>query len=432
MVRVAFIHPDLGIGGAERLVVDAAQALQSRGHKVDMYTAHHNPDHCFAETKDGTLNVSCVGDWLPRHFCHKGYALFAYLRMIYAAFYLVFFSWRHYDVIVCDQISACIPVLRFSSAKIIFYCHFPDQLLTQRRTLLKRLYRLPIDSLEEYTTGLADIVLVNSKFTSSIFHKTFKSLRSIKPSVLYPSLNFSSFDRPPIDLAGVIPSDSDTVFLSINRFERKKNLSLAVKAFACLLKTYCKDATPHLIIAGGYDERVVENKEYYSELVKLASDLDIRDKVTFLRSFSDDEKVALLHHCTALIYTPANEHFGICPLEAMYMKKPVVAVKSGGPLETVLEGKTGFLCEPVPEEFAKGMHHFLQDCTTSAKMGENSRDHVVKNFSFSAFTEQLNTVVTQVLSSGGRTQRQNSFLCVGVTLGCIMCAVLSLVVWYLC
>ena len=28
MVKVAFLHPDLGIGGAERLVVDAAVALQ--------------------------------------------------------------------------------------------------------------------------------------------------------------------------------------------------------------------------------------------------------------------------------------------------------------------------------------------------------------------------------------------------------------------
>ena len=29
-----------------------------------------------------------------------------------------------------DQVSCCLPVLRwFGSAKIVFYCHFPDQLL---------------------------------------------------------------------------------------------------------------------------------------------------------------------------------------------------------------------------------------------------------------------------------------------------------------
>ena len=44
---------------------------------------------------------------------------------------------------------------------------------------------------------------------------------------------------------------------------------------------------------------------------------------------SDDEKLVLLRRCCALVYTPANEHFGICPLEAMYMQKPVVAVRCG-------------------------------------------------------------------------------------------------------
>ncbi len=33
-LAVAFIHPDLGLGGAERLVVDAALELSARGHAV--------------------------------------------------------------------------------------------------------------------------------------------------------------------------------------------------------------------------------------------------------------------------------------------------------------------------------------------------------------------------------------------------------------
>jgi alpha-1,3/alpha-1,6-mannosyltransferase len=51
-LKVAFIHPDLGIGGAERLIVDAAVGL-SKNHEVVVFTSHHSPDHCFAETKDG-------------------------------------------------------------------------------------------------------------------------------------------------------------------------------------------------------------------------------------------------------------------------------------------------------------------------------------------------------------------------------------------
>ncbi len=50
---VVFIHPDLGIGGAERLVIDAAVGLQSKGHTVTILTSHCDPSHCFDEAKDG-------------------------------------------------------------------------------------------------------------------------------------------------------------------------------------------------------------------------------------------------------------------------------------------------------------------------------------------------------------------------------------------
>jgi hypothetical protein len=53
--NTVFFHPDLGIGGAERLVVDAAIALQSRGHKVTIFTSHCDPQHCFDEARDGKL-----------------------------------------------------------------------------------------------------------------------------------------------------------------------------------------------------------------------------------------------------------------------------------------------------------------------------------------------------------------------------------------
>jgi alpha-1,3/alpha-1,6-mannosyltransferase len=44
---------NVSLGGAERLVVDAALGLQKLGHSVDIYTSHHDPNHCFEETRDG-------------------------------------------------------------------------------------------------------------------------------------------------------------------------------------------------------------------------------------------------------------------------------------------------------------------------------------------------------------------------------------------
>lgn len=152
---IAVIHPDLGIGGAERLIIDAALALQLQGHEVKIFTAHHDKSHCFKETKDGTLSIIAVGDWLPRHIFWKCYALWAYIRMIYVSFYLVFISSYEPDVIICDQVSACLPILKLSKkAKTIFYCHFPDMLLTNRKSILKKIYRMPFDWLEEFTTGM--------------------------------------------------------------------------------------------------------------------------------------------------------------------------------------------------------------------------------------------------------------------------------------
>lgn len=57
---VVFLHPDLGIGGAERLVIDAAVGLQNRGHKVVVFTSHCDPRHCFDEARNGKYSSSVM------------------------------------------------------------------------------------------------------------------------------------------------------------------------------------------------------------------------------------------------------------------------------------------------------------------------------------------------------------------------------------
>ena len=50
-----------------------------------------------------------------------------------------------------------------------------------------------------------------------------------------------------------------------------------------------------------------------------------------------------------MLYTPANEHFGIVPVEAMHLGCIVLACNSGGPLESISEGETGWVYQPKPE-----------------------------------------------------------------------------------
>ena len=78
-----------------------------------------------------------------------------------------------FDIFFVDQQSVCVPLLRFIvGTRVVFYCHFPDKLLSAgwtvaqdgeiRRTgggLLRRLYRWPVDKLEEWTTGQYHVII---------------------------------------------------------------------------------------------------------------------------------------------------------------------------------------------------------------------------------------------------------------------------------
>ena len=341
-------------GGAERLVVDAALALQQRGHTIDMYTSHHDPQHCFEETRDGTLNVIVFGDWMPTHTFKRLAILWATSRSLYAAA-MILAHWGRpapalkrrvhngvYDLLIVDQLSTSLPILHLADpARILFYCHFPDLHLAQRGSLIRRLYRAPFDWVEESTTGMSDVIAVNSNFTGSVFASTFTRIHEsgVIPVTLYPSINFSRYhdnrgydDRvlgegkgagtsspssqgdelAPGDVAIEGIDSSVCLFVSINRFERKKSIGLAIDALqASGLPVHSRGGSStegvsssagascesssrsgsgsrtgagvpslpaaagaggqrftstKLIIAGGWDARVAENVEHHAEL----------------------------------------------------------------------------------------------------------------------------------------------------------------------
>ncbi|EOY13324.1 UDP-Glycosyltransferase superfamily protein isoform 1 [Theobroma cacao] len=446
-LNIAFIHPDLGIGGAERLIVDAAVELASHGHSVHIFTAHHDKNRCFEETRAGIFPVTVYGDFLPRHIFYRLHAVCAYLRCMFVAL-CVLFMWPSYDVIVADLVSVVIPLVKLKkSTKVVFYCHFPDLLLARHTTFLRRMYRKPIDFIEELTTGMADMILVNSRFTASIFAKTFKHLhaRGIRPAVLHPAVNVDQFEKP---------HSYKLNFLSINRFERKKNIDLAVSAFAmlhtlegnihqtsnladanltiaasntvvlqCQYKQVRKSVTGRtlVIIVGctpgiplkriiviqgfhltsqhvlcGYDRRLRENVEYLEELKSLAEREGVADRVNFVTSCSTAERNSLLSQCLCVLYTPTDEHFGIVPLEAMAAQKPVIACNSGGPVETIKNGETGFLCDPTPKDFALAMAKLIQDPEMAKRLGEQARQHVNESFSTRIFGQRLNQFLLDV------------------------------------
>ena len=85
------------------------------------------------------------------------------------------------------QVSAIVPLLRtFTRAQIVFYGHFPDQLLARHSSSLRRTYRAPFDALERWSTRRADRLLVNSAFTKRVYSETFGAEVGARADVLYP------------------------------------------------------------------------------------------------------------------------------------------------------------------------------------------------------------------------------------------------------
>eukprot|EP00906_Rhabdomonas_costata_P021089 RCo030646 len=128
-LRVGFVHPNLGLGGAERLVVDAAVGLSALGHDVEVFTAYHSPTHCFAETIDGTVKVTVWFGWIPAHVAHRGHVLFAHLRMLLITLRLLLWPpGPPFDCFFVDQVASPLVLLWLWGRPSLFYCHFPDKL----------------------------------------------------------------------------------------------------------------------------------------------------------------------------------------------------------------------------------------------------------------------------------------------------------------
>ena len=122
--------------------------------------------------------------------------------------------------------------------------------------------------------------------------------------------------------------------------------------------------------------------------------------VGFVRSFSDEDKTELLRLAAAVVYTPQREHFGIVPIEAMAAHRPVIACASGGPLESIKHGETGFLQAPEAAAFAESMCAVARDPAAALAMGAAGRKRAVDTFSRAAFGERLSDVCEHLVRHG--------------------------------
>lgn len=166
---------------------------------------------------------------------------------------------------------------------------------------------------------------------------------------------------------------------------------------------------------------MAENVNYHHELISLSDSLGLESATTnnlvtamsipsdidvlFLLSVPASLKATLLQSADLLLYTPKYEHFGIVPLEAMLARLPVLAAKTGGPKESVVDGKCGWLRDvEATEEWAEIVEKALAHATEEelGRMGDYGRQRVLEKFSQKSMALRLDGEVTQMMQSKQR------------------------------
>ena len=180
----------------------------------------------------------------------------------------------------------------------------------------------------------------------------------------------------PVDLQRFsVGPGAGNYFVVASRLLPYKRIELAIRAAAI--------ANVALVIAGtGPDERRLRALAAESPWVRMAGYVD------------DAEMNRLLGNARAAI-VPGEEDFGLVPLEAAATGRPAIAYRSGGALETIVEGYTGeFFDEPSAQALAQVMRNFDPGRYDSHAL----RAHAEK-FSPERFIGRLRAIVDETRSS---------------------------------
>ncbi len=313
-MKIAIFHDYIGaIGGGEKLILTLA-----RGLGADIITTDVDED---SVKKMGfeDVNIRSLG----------GTIKFPPIKQILASlrFALCDFS-KEYDFFIFSGNWA-----HFAAKKHkpnLFYCHTPvrqfydlyDASLYRRSYFNSILFKLWVNlhrRIYEYYMMHVCRIVVNSINTQ----KRVKKYLNRNSKVIYP----------PIDVSRFRFEKYGDFWLSVNRLYPEKRVGLQIEAFRRLPEE-------RLLIVGGYAEGD-HSSTYAKNLLK-----NIPYNVELVGYVTEHELITLYASCKGFITTSIDEDFGMAPVEAMASGKPVVGMKEGGCLETLVDGMTGLLVNP--------------------------------------------------------------------------------------
>jgi glycosyltransferase involved in cell wall biosynthesis len=223
---------------------------------------------------------------------------------------------RGYELVISSSSAWAHGVLPDPGAVHVCYCHNPFRYAWSEReaTLAARSapLRLPLQVVlsrwrrwDWIAAQRVDRYVANSRLTASRVHRYFGR----EADVLHP----------PVELERFAPGPVGDSYLVVAELMPHKRIDVAVQAFNRLRR-------PLIVVGDGPELR---------RLRRLAG-----PTVRFTGRLPDPAVADLLRRARALVVT-ADEEFGIAAVEALASGRPVIALGSGGVLESVNEGETG-------------------------------------------------------------------------------------------
>jgi glycosyltransferase involved in cell wall biosynthesis len=164
--------------------------------------------------------------------------------------------------------------------------------------------------------------------------------------------------------------------LFVGRLARVRRIELILQAVSQLAIPYS------LTIVGGEEKTSSLSKAgYCDELIKLAEELRISDKVHFTGRKTPEELKAYYQNAEVFVYPSLYENFSQPILEAGAMALPIIATEVGVAKEIVKEGETGFLVRGDPIAIRDRLMQ-MADPELRSSMGKAIRKVVQQNYSW--------------------------------------------------
>ncbi len=365
-MKIALVHDYLiYYGGAERVLKTLHQMLPHS----PIYLLFYDPEIAKNYFSRADLRPSFLQK-LPNFFKKKYHCLLPLLPLAVESFNL-----RDFDLVISSSSAFAKGIITRFSTLHICYCHTPMRFLWDqyhnkiknenliKKSFLAKAFLHYTRMWDQGSSHRVDYFLANSRTTAQRIWKYYRR----QAKVIYPPV----FDRSKIFLSSLIEKDqkfSEDYFLIVSRLVPSKRIDLAVEAFNRL-------NLPLVVIGDG---------PQYNRLCKSS-----KSNIKFLGWQSDEIVSRYYAHCLALI-VPGEEDFGITAVEAMSYGKPVLAYRSGGVTETVIEGITGeFFDDQTPEILADGVRRLQKNLPTYSPLLIKKRAelfsrekfiHEIKNF----------------------------------------------------